>query len=61
MTTRQAGRDVGPALLFYGCHDPESDLLYDKEMQEWEAQGVVSVRHAFSRAPDKSKGCKYVQ
>ncbi|KAJ9108226.1 hypothetical protein QFC19_002473 [Naganishia cerealis] len=58
---KAGGRQVGPALLFYGCHSPDTDLLFDQEMAEWERQGVVSVRHAFSRAPEKSQGCKYVQ
>ena len=60
-TFRAAGREVGPALLFYGCHSPDTDLLYDTEMEEWQKQGVVKVKHAFSRAPDQSEGCKYVQ
>ncbi|KAJ9093885.1 hypothetical protein QFC21_006258 [Naganishia friedmannii] len=58
---KASGREVGPALLFYGCHSPDTDLLYDQEMVEWQRQGVVSVRHAFSRAPAESEGCKYVQ
>ncbi|KAB5589306.1 Cytochrome P450 family protein [Ceratobasidium theobromae] len=58
----QAGRQVGKSLLFFGCRKPDEDYLYgDKELAEWEAQGVVDVRAAFSRAPDKSRGQKYVQ
>lgn len=52
---------MGPALLYYGCHSPDSDALYEAELREWETQGIVTVRHAFSRASDKSEGCKYVQ
>lgn len=58
---RAGGREVGPALLFYGCHSPDTDLLYDAEMAEWQKQGVVKIRHAFSRANEQSEGCKYVQ
>ncbi|KAJ9114036.1 hypothetical protein QFC22_005856 [Naganishia vaughanmartiniae] len=58
---KASGREVGPALLFYGCRSPDTDLLYDVEMAEWQRQGVVSVRHAFSRASDQSENCKYVQ
>ncbi|KAB5590413.1 Cytochrome P450 family protein [Ceratobasidium theobromae] len=58
----QAGRQVGKSLLFFGCRKPDEDYLYgDKELAEWEAQGVVDVRVAFSRAPEKSRGQKYVQ
>ncbi|KAJ9114037.1 hypothetical protein QFC22_005857 [Naganishia vaughanmartiniae] len=53
---KASGRKVGPALLFYGCHSPNTDLLYDEEMAEWQRQGVVSVRHAFSRATGESEG-----
>jgi len=42
----------GPALLFFGCDAPDVDLLYADELSSWEAQGVVSVRPAFSAAPE---------
>ncbi|KAG8979216.1 hypothetical protein FRB93_010327 [Tulasnella sp. JGI-2019a] len=58
---KAAGRDVGSALLFYGCRAKEEDLIYDEEMAAWAAEGVVSLRHAFSRRPEESSGCKYVQ
>lgn len=48
-------------MLFFGCHSKNEDALYDAEMAQWEAEGVVSVRYAFSRAPEESKGAKYVQ
>ena len=58
---RASGRDVGEAILFYGCHSKEADALYDTELTKWEKQGVVSIRHAFSRSPSDSMGCKHVQ
>lgn len=58
---KASGRDVGKTLLFYGCHSRSTDLLYDDEMAQWEQDGVVEVRHAFSRAPQDSQGCKYAQ
>ncbi|EJD48679.1 cytochrome P450 [Auricularia subglabra TFB-10046 SS5] len=59
---KRAGREVGHVTLFYGCRSPELDYLYaDAEMGEWEQEGVVTVRSAFSRAQEKSEGCKYVQ
>lgn len=56
-----AGRTLAPALLFYGCRAPDTDLLYADLLSRWEKLGAVSVRHSFSRAPDKSEDCKYVQ
>jgi cytochrome P450/NADPH-cytochrome P450 reductase len=56
-----AGRDLAPALLFYGCRDPKADLLYSDLLSRWEKLGAVSLRYAFSRAPSSSEGCRYVQ
>jgi cytochrome P450/NADPH-cytochrome P450 reductase len=56
-----AGRTLAPALLFYGCHGPDSDFLYSELLKKWETLGAVSLRPAFSRQSDVSEGCKYVQ
>lgn len=63
-----AGRTLAPALLFYGCRDPHTDLLYSDLLSRWEKLGAVSIRYAFSRASTSSssfspssEGCKYVQ
>ncbi|KAJ7674373.1 cytochrome P450 [Mycena rosella] len=59
---KASGRDVGKMLLFFGCRAPETDFLYaDSDLAEWIKQGVVDVRPAFSRSPENSEGCKYVQ
>jgi cytochrome P450 / NADPH-cytochrome P450 reductase len=52
---------LAPALLFYGCRSPDSDLLYADQLAQWEKLGAVSIRYAFSRAPEKSENCKHVQ
>ena len=57
----KAGRTLAPALLFFGCRSPDVDDLYAEEFKEWEDLGAVSLMKAYSRAPEKSKGCKYVQ
>lgn len=51
---------LGPAILFYGCRDPEKDFLYRKELEEWEKQDVVNVYPAFSRSKVDVQP-KYVQ
>jgi cytochrome P450/NADPH-cytochrome P450 reductase len=58
-----AGRALAPAVLFFGCRDPEVDDLYRAELDRWQALGAVDVRRAYSRRADAvdSMGCKYVQ
>jgi len=46
----QPGR--GPAKLFYGCRHPRHDWLYQDEMRQWAADGVVDLRLAFSAVED---------
>ncbi|KAJ7277919.1 fatty acid hydroxylase [Mycena rebaudengoi] len=61
-TQKATGRDVGEMLLFFGCRSPDMDFLYsDSDLAEWEKNGVVDVRPAFSRSPENSEGCKYIQ
>lgn len=55
------GKSLAPAILFYGCRDPDADDLYRDEFDAWEEEGVVQVFRAFSRKSDSSHGCKYVQ
>ncbi|KAL2127195.1 hypothetical protein VTI74DRAFT_11119 [Chaetomium olivicolor] len=59
-TQMQAGRTLAPALLIYGCRGMGDDL-YREEFDAWEAAGAVTVRRAYSRAKERTSGCKYVQ
>lgn len=56
-----AGRSLAPALLFYGCRDPAVDDLYADELAEWQQDGAIDVRRAYSRASHLSEGCARVQ
>lgn len=47
-----SGETPGPALLFYGCDDPEGDYLYRDELEAWEQAGIVQLRPAFSAVGD---------
>jgi cytochrome P450 / NADPH-cytochrome P450 reductase len=58
---KEGRRQLAPALLFIGCRAPFNDLLYADELREWASIGAVDVRYAFSREPESSEGCKYVQ
>ncbi|KAI9815970.1 MAG: hypothetical protein M1827_001962 [Pycnora praestabilis] len=57
----EAGRKLATALLFIGCHSPTIDKLYSDEFSQWEKLGAVKTRYAYSRKPEDSKGCRYVQ
>ncbi|PIL35108.1 cytochrome P450 [Ganoderma sinense ZZ0214-1] len=59
---KKAGREVATNLLFFGCRNPNEDLIYgDSDLKEWAELGIVDVRPAFSRSTGDSKGCHYVQ
>ncbi|KAF4598867.1 hypothetical protein EYR38_007278 [Pleurotus pulmonarius] len=58
---KEASRDVGPALLFFGCRSDADYIYSDDDLARWIKEGVVDVRPAFSRDSEKSNGCKYVQ
>lgn len=53
------GTKPAPALLFFGCDHPNVDYLYKDELAKWEGQGIVSVRPAFTFAPQGD--VKFVQ
>ena len=52
------GKELGPALLFFGCRHPAQDFLYEAELRAWEADGVMELEVAFSR---ETKERVYVQ
>ena len=56
---RAEGVAPAPALPFFGCHAPESDLYHADELAGLAARGIVDVRPAFSRAP--VDGVRHVQ
>jgi cytochrome P450/NADPH-cytochrome P450 reductase len=48
---KRKGIIVQPAIVFFGCHVSQQDGLYRQQLDEQEADGIVSVRRAFS--PEK--------
>lgn len=49
----------GPLLSYFGCDHPDVDYLHRAEMEAAQAAGAVSMRPAFSRAPEN--GVTFVQ
>src|SRR4051795_8050195 len=43
------GASLGPAMLFFGCRNPEQDYLYADELKAFAADGVTELHTAFSR------------
>lgn len=56
---KKQGKNVGPAMLFFGCRHPECDFLYEDELKQFEQQGITELYTAFSRVDGQPK-C-YVQ
>lgn len=47
---QMAGKELGPALLFFGCRKGDEDYLYSSELSDFLDRGVLSELHvAFSR------------
>jgi cytochrome P450 / NADPH-cytochrome P450 reductase len=53
------GEKLGPAYLFFGCRHPEHDFLYRQQLEQWDKEGIVTLRPVFSRYKDTE--VKYVQ
>jgi cytochrome P450 / NADPH-cytochrome P450 reductase len=48
---REAGVELAPGLLFFGCRHPQSDELYLGELEELAAAADVELACAYSRIP----------
>ncbi|MGA5036699.1 cytochrome P450 [Streptomyces capoamus] len=59
MAARHAGTRLPSALLYVGCDAPDADYLHAEELRAAERAGAVSLRPAFSAAPEN--GAVFVQ
>jgi cytochrome P450/NADPH-cytochrome P450 reductase len=53
------GAELAPALCYFGCDAPGADYLHADELRTAESAGAVSLRPAFSAAPEG--GVTFVQ
>src|SRR5215471_484006 len=53
------GAAIGPALLFFGCRDPQQDFIYEDELRAWADRGITRIYPCFSRLAGQKK--TYVQ
>ncbi|MFF6983031.1 cytochrome P450 [Streptomyces sp. NPDC008343] len=58
-TALAAGAELAPAVCYFGCDAPDADYLHADELRAAEAAGAVSLRPAFSTAPQG--GVAFVQ
>nr|WP_263620908.1 cytochrome P450 [Halobacillus litoralis] len=56
---RNEGEDLGEAYVYFGCRHPQQDFLYEEELREAEAEGLITLNTAFSRCENQPK--TYVQ
>ena len=54
-----SGTELAPALCYFGCDAPDADYLHADELRAAESAGAVSLRPAFSAAPEG--GATFVQ
>ncbi|MFJ8463375.1 cytochrome P450 [Streptomyces swartbergensis] len=47
-----AGAELAPAVCYFGCDAPDADFLHAGELRAAETAGAVSLRPAFSEAPE---------
>ncbi|MFT6518066.1 MAG: cytochrome P450/NADPH-cytochrome P450 reductase [Candidatus Azotimanducaceae bacterium] len=59
MAHHKRGKDLGEALLFFGCRHPDVDDIYADEFLQAQTAGVVECLKAYSRLPQYSH--RYVQ
>jgi cytochrome P450 / NADPH-cytochrome P450 reductase len=43
------GKNLGPAMLFFGCRHPDQDFLYADELKAFASDGITELHTAFSR------------
>jgi len=47
------GKPVGETILYFGCRKQAEDFIYQEELDEYVAKGILKIHVAFSRDSDK--------
>ncbi|MEM9332053.1 MAG: cytochrome P450 [Pseudomonadota bacterium] len=55
---KNAGKTLGPSILYFGCRHPDQDYIYQEELEQFAEDGITDLEVAFSR---KEKKKVYVQ
>jgi len=50
---REEGKTVGDTILYFGCRKKNEDYIYQEELEEYERNGTLKLRLAFSREQEK--------
>lgn len=56
---KEKGVPVGPSMLFFGCRNSTTDMLYADELSSFEQAGITELHVAYSREPGQPR--TYVQ
>ncbi|WP_176736778.1 bifunctional cytochrome P450/NADPH--P450 reductase [Oligoflexus tunisiensis] len=59
LALKNAGKNPGPALLFFGCRWQDKDFIYRTEMEGFQQQAVTELHCAFSH--QEGSAFRYVQ
>ncbi|XP_063707533.1 NADPH--cytochrome P450 reductase [Culicoides brevitarsis] len=51
--TREEGKTVGDTILYFGCRKKSEDYIYQEELEEYERNGTLTLKLAFSRDQEK--------
>lgn len=46
---KASGKSLGPAMLFFGCRNPDQDFLYADELKKFADDNITELHTAFSR------------
>jgi len=46
---KDAGKELGDAMLFFGCRHPQQDFIYQEELESAARDGLIDLHTAFSR------------
>jgi len=46
---KDQGKPVGATVLYFGCRNKAYDYIYQEELEQWQADGVLDLHVAFSR------------